>query len=66
MIEIFNYENDFGEEKIKEVFTQEEIRDKLIRELKENKDKISIEQIVKNVKDEMNEDAEIFTREHKL
>lgn len=66
VIEIFNYENDFGEEKIKEVFTQEEIRDKLIRELKENKDKISIEQIVKNVKDEMNEDAEIFTREHKL
>lgn len=66
VMEIYNYENDFGEEKIKEVFTQEEIKDKLIKELKENKDKITFEQIVENVKEEMNADAEFFTREHKL
>lgn len=66
VMEIFNYENDNGEEKIKEVFTKSEIKDKLIRELKENSDKLSIEQIVENVKEEMNQDAEILTREHKL
>lgn len=66
VLEIFNYENDNGEEKIKEVFTKSEIKDKLIRELKENSDKLSVEQIVENVKEEMNQDAEILTREHKL
>lgn len=64
--EIFNYENDNGEEKIKEVFSKEEIRDKLLRELKENSNKLTFGQIVENVKEEMNQDAEILTREHRL
>ena len=33
---------------------------------KENEENISLEQIIENVKEEMNEDAEIFTREHKI
>lgn len=64
--EILNYENGEGEEKIKEVFTEREVKDKLLRELKENKDKLSTEQIIENVKQEMNQDAEIYDREHKL
>ena len=65
-MEIFNYENENGEEIIKEVFTIKEIKDKLIRVLKENSNKIPIEQVVENVKEEMNQDAEIFVREHKI
>lgn len=64
--DILNYENDDGEEKIKEVFTENEVRDKLLRELKENKDDISSEQIIENVKQEMNQDAENLGREHKM
>lgn len=64
--DILNYENDDGEEKIKDVFTEGEVKEKLLRELKENKDKISVEQIIENVKQEMNQDAEIYDREHKL
>lgn len=64
--DILNYENDEGEEKIKQVFTENEVRDKLLRELKENQDKLSTEQIIENVKQEMNQDAEIFDIEHKL
>lgn len=64
--DILNYENDDGEEKIKDVFTEREVKDKLLRELKENKDKLSTEQIIENVKQEMNQDAEIYDREHKL
>ena len=56
--EIFNYENEQGEEQIKEVFTENEVRDKLLRELKENGDKLPQEQIIENVKKEMNLDAE--------
>lgn len=63
--DILNHENDYGEEKIKDVFTEKEIKDKLMRELKENKDKLTTEQIVENVKTEMNLDAENFEREHK-
>ena len=37
-----------------------------MRELRENKDRISVQQVVENVKEEMNQDAEVFTREHKL
>ena len=55
--EIFNYENEQGEEQIKEVFTENEVRDKLLRELKENGDKLPQEQIIENVKKEMNLDA---------
>ena len=64
--DILNYENDDGEEKIKDVFTEGEVKEKLLRELKENKDKVSVEQIIENVKQEMNQDAEIYDREHKL
>ena len=62
---ILNYENEQGEEKIKEVFTANEVRDKLLRELKENEDKLPQEQIIENVKKEMNLDAENLEREHK-
>ena len=64
--DILNYENDEGEEKIKDVFTEKEVRDKLLRELKEHKDTLSTEQIIENVKQEMNQDAEFYDREHKL
>lgn len=66
--DILNYENDEGEEKIKEVFTEDEVRSKLLRELKENKDNLTFEQIIENVKEEMNSDAENLERghEHKL
>ncbi len=63
--EILNYENEQGEEQIKEVFTENEVRDKLLRELKENGDKLPQEQIIENVKKEMNLDAENIEREHK-
>lgn len=63
--EIFNYENEQGEEQIKEVFTENEVRDKLLRELKENGDKLPQEQIIENVKKEMNLDAENLEREYK-
>ena len=66
VLEIYNYENEEGEEKIKELFTEDEVKDKFLRELKENEENISLEQIIENVKEEMNEDAEIFTREHKI
>lgn len=66
VMDIYNYENEYGEELIKEVFTENEIKDKLLREIKENKGKLSIEQVVENVQEEMNADAEILDREHKL
>lgn len=64
--EILNFENEEGEELIKEVFTENEVKDKLLREISEKKKEISIEQIIENVKDEMNQDADFFAREHKL
>ncbi len=63
--EILNYENEQGEKQIKEVFTENEVRDKLLRELKENEDKLPQEQIIENVKKEINLDAENLEREHK-
>lgn len=63
--DILNYENDEGEEKIKEVFTEKEVRDKLIREFKERGDSLTVEQVISNVKEEMNLDAEYVGREHK-
>ena len=63
--DILNYENEDGETKIKEVFTEKEVEDKLLRELKENSETMSKEQIVENVKKEMNLDAENLEREHK-
>ena len=63
--DILNYENEEGEEKIKEVFTEKGVKDKLLRELEKSKDKLTVEQIIENVKIEMNSDAENFEREHK-
>ena len=60
------YENEDGEQSINEVFTEKEIKDKLLRDLDKYKDKISTEQIIENVKNEMDADAQIYTREHKL
>ena len=40
-------------------------KDKLLRELEKSKDKLTVEQIIENVKTEMNSDAENFEREHK-
>lgn len=64
--EIYNYENEDGEELIKDVFTKDEIEDKFVREFQKNKDVLTIQQILNSVKKEMNADAEILGREHKL
>lgn len=64
VLEIYNYENENGEEKIKELFTKQEIEEKFLRELAEGRERLSLEQIIENVKEEMNEDAEILTKEH--
>lgn len=63
--DIFNYKDDEGEQNIKEAFTEDEVKDKLLRELTENEDKLSIEEAINNVQKEMNEDAQAFIREHK-
>lgn len=64
--DILNYEDD-GKERIKDVFTEGEVRDKLIREIQGNHENTTIEQIVENIKQEMNQDAMIYDREeHKL
>lgn len=63
--EILKYKDENGEEKIKEVFTEKEVRDKLLRELKAD-NKNNIKQIIKNIKEEMNKDAEAFIREHRI
>ena len=63
--QIQNYENEDGEQSINQVFTEREIKDKLLRDLDKYKDKISTEQIIENVEKEMNAGAQIYTREHK-
>ena len=63
--QILGYENEDGEKSINEIFTEKEVREKLLRELKENTNKLSKEQIIENVEKEMNADAQIYTREHK-
>lgn len=63
--DIFNYKDDEGEQNIKDAFTKDEVKDKLLRELTENEDKLSIEEVINNVQKEMNEDAQAFIREHK-
>ena len=54
----------YGE--INKVFGIKEVRDKLLRELKENKDNLTVDQVVEKVKNEMDEDAENLERTHKL
>lgn len=66
VLEVLNYENEFGEEKIKEVFSQEEVTEKLLNKIKKYEEKLSIEQIINNVKEEMNREAEFWNRERKL
>lgn len=63
--QILGYENEDGEKSINEIFTEKEVREKLLRELKENTNKLSKEQIIENVEKKMNADAQIYTREHK-
>jgi len=60
--EIFNYKDDDGNEHIKEIFTEKEVREKLQRELEKNAGNLSKEQAVENVKEEMNEDAKNLDR----
>lgn len=63
--DILNYENNRGEELIRETFTEDEVKDKFLRELqKNNNEHLSIEQIVENVQEEMNQDAE-FIKMHR-
>lgn len=64
--DILNFEDEHGVERIKEVFTENEVKDKFLRELQENRDTMSLEQIIENVKNEMNQDAQNFEREHKM
>lgn len=64
--DILNYENEEGEEQIKEAFTEKEVKDKLLREIRERKNEMTIEQIIENIKEEMDQDAQAFIREHKL
>ena len=59
---ILNYENKNGDEKIKDVFTPKEVKDKLLKELSENEDGLTVEQVVSNVESEMNLDAEQLDR----
>ena len=61
---VYNYQNQYGEEKIQDVFTKNEVRDKIKRELINGKDKIPTEKIIENVEKEMNADAEMMEREH--
>lgn len=63
--DILDYKNSQGEECIREIFSDREVKDKLLRELKESENKgLSVEHIIENIKEEMNEDAELFIREH--
>lgn len=63
--DILNYENEDGEKKIEEVFTENEVKEKLLRELKD-RGGLTVDQVLENVKEEMNQDAENLEREHKL
>ena len=63
--QILGYDNEDGEKSINEIFTEKEVREKLLRELKENTNKLSKEQIIENVEKKMNANAQIYTREHK-
>lgn len=64
--DILNFESDDGEEKIKEVFTADEVKEKLQREIKNNEESLPLDTIISNVEKEMNADAENLYREHKL
>ena len=64
--EILNHENKKKKKKIDEVFTSDEVREKLKREITENEDNLSLSEIIDSVKNEMEQDAENFDREHKI
>ena len=61
---VYNYQNQYGEEKIQDVFTKNEVRDKIKRELINGKDKIPKEKVIEKVEKEKNEDEEKIEREH--
>jgi len=65
VLEIYNYEDEHGEENIKDIFTLEEVKEKFLRELQENKE-MSIEEVQQIVKEEMNSDAMMYKREHNM
>ena len=52
----------YNEGRISEVFTEEEVKEKLLKELEENGKDVNKDQIIENVKAEMNEDAENLSR----
>lgn len=64
--DIFNYENEEGNKIIKDFFTENEVKDKLLREISKKENDMTIEEIIENVKEEMNQDAKYFARERKL
>lgn len=61
--EILNYKNENGEQVIEEVFTREEVKEKLLREIEANKENKPIELIVQEVREEMEVDAQMYNRE---
>lgn len=54
---IYDFEDKDGEKRIKEVFSKKEVQDRLLKKIKETKEKTTIEKIVEEVKKEMNGDA---------
>ena len=60
---VYNYKDDEGENLISEVFTKDEVKEKLERKIKEN-ESTPIEEIVQNVEKEMSKDASLLYRTH--
>ena len=63
--DIYDFDEGDGEKDIQEQFSKNEIKQKLIREIEENKDRKEINEIIDDVKYEMDKDAENFSREQK-
>ena len=61
--EIYNYENDSGNKQIQNVFSRSEVKEKFKKELENNKETLSIEEIKEIVKEKMDADARMFDRE---
>lgn len=60
--EIYDFEDKDGEKRIKEIFSKKEVQDRLLKKIRETKEKTTIEKIVEEVKKEMNGDAGRFER----
>ena len=66
--EILNYENKYGEKEIKEQFTYDEVKEELEKQIEnneKNKSGKTIEQIVEEVKENMDYDAQMLDRSKK-